>query len=68
MSEAHDKTVLEGDVVAIDTDANGYEGYVIDVSRTFLCGDPATPAQKHAYQAAHEHLIGMVELVKPGMS
>ena len=68
MSEAHDKTVLEGDVVAIDTDANGYEGYVIDVSRTFLCGDAATPAQKHAYQAAHEHLIGMVELVKPGMS
>jgi Xaa-Pro aminopeptidase len=67
MNEAHDKTVRPGDVVAIDTDANGYQGYIIDVSRTFLCGDIATPAQKDAYQAAHEHLIGMVDLVKPGM-
>ena len=38
MSEAHDKLVQPGDLVGIDTDANGFEGYVIDFSRTFLCG------------------------------
>jgi Xaa-Pro aminopeptidase len=26
----------------------GPEGYVCDVSRTFLCGEKATPAQKEA--------------------
>jgi Xaa-Pro aminopeptidase len=68
MSEAHDKIVEEGDVVGVDTDANGYEGYVIDVSRTFLCGDSATPAQKEAYKISYEQVIGMVELIKPGMT
>jgi Xaa-Pro aminopeptidase len=68
LSEAHDKLVMPGDVVGVDTDANGYEGYVIDISRTFLCGKEATAAQKEAYQAAYEHVIAMVELVKPGMT
>ena len=68
MSEAHDKIVAPGDLVGVDTDSNGYEGYVIDVSRTFLCGDRATPEQKEAYQVAHECVTGMVELVRPGMT
>lgn len=68
MSEAHDKLVMPGDLVAVDTDANGYEGYVIDVSRTFLCGEVATPEQKEAYRVAYEAVTGMVELVKPGMT
>jgi Xaa-Pro aminopeptidase len=68
MSEAHDKIVMPGDVVAVDTDANGYEGYVIDVSRTFLCGERPTSEQKEAYQAAYEHVTSMVEAVRPGMT
>ncbi len=68
LRDAHDKLVQPGDVVAVDTDANGYEGYVIDVSRTFLCGDRATPEQQDAYRAAHECVTGMAELVRPGMS
>ena len=43
LTEAHDKIVQPGDLVGVDTDANGYEGYVIDVSRTFLCGDDPSP-------------------------
>ena len=46
MSEAHDKVVQPGDLVGIDTDSNVYEGYVVDISRTFLCGDVATEGQK----------------------
>jgi Xaa-Pro aminopeptidase len=68
MSEAHDKQVRRGDLVAVDTDAAGYEGYVIDVSRTFLCGDEPTAGQIEAYRAAHECVTGMRELAKPGCS
>jgi Xaa-Pro aminopeptidase len=68
MSEAHDKLVMPGDLVGVDTDASGFEGYVIDVSRTFLCGDTPTPEQKEAYRVAHGCVTGMLDLVKPGMS
>jgi Xaa-Pro aminopeptidase len=68
MSEAHDKIVQPGDLVGIDTDANGYEGYVLDVSRTFLCGDEGTAGQKEAYRIAYDCVNGMRELMKPGMS
>ena len=68
MSEAHDKIVMPGDLVGVDTDANGYEGYVIDVSRTFLCGDDATPEQQEAYRVAYDCVTGMVDLVRPGMT
>ena len=68
MSEAHDKIVMPGDLVGVDTDANGYEGYVIDVSRTFLCGDDATPEQQEAYRVAYDCVTGMVDLIRPGMT
>ena len=54
--------------MGVDTDANGYEGYVIDVSRTFLCGDRPTPEQKEAYRVAYECVTGMAEICKPGMT
>src|SRR5262249_8365102 len=65
LTEAHDKLVMPGDLVGVDTDANGYEGYVIDVSRTFLCGDDPTPEQKEAYRVAFDCVTGMLELVRP---
>lgn len=68
MSEAHDKLVMPGDLVGVDTDATGYEGYVIDVSRTFLCGDDPSPEQKEAYRVAYDCVTGMLELVRPGMT
>jgi len=68
MSEAHDKIVMPGDLVGVDTDANGYEGYVIDVSRTFLCGDAPSPEQREAYRVAYDCVTGMFDLVRPGMA
>ena len=68
MSEAHDKVVQPGDLVGIDTDSNVYEGYVVDISRTFLCGDVATDGQKEAYRIAYDCVNGMRELMKPGMT
>ena len=68
MSEAHDKLVQPGDLVGIDTDANGFEGYVIDFSRTFLCGNKATEGQKEAYRIAYDCVNGMREVMKVGMT
>ncbi|MCH2540605.1 MAG: Xaa-Pro peptidase family protein [Anaerolineales bacterium] len=68
MSEAHDKVIQPGDLVGIDTDANVYEGYVVDVSRTFLCGDVASEGQKEAYRIAYDCVNGMREVMKPGMT
>jgi Xaa-Pro aminopeptidase len=67
-SEAGDKVVMPGELVGVDTDAVGYEGYVIDVSRTFLCDGRATHQQKEAYRVAHHQVTAMAELVRPGMT
>ena len=40
---------------------------MLDVSRTFLCGDEGTAGQKEAYRIAYDCVNGMRELMKPGM-
>lgn len=68
--EAGSKMVRPGDLVGIDTDMIGPEGYACDISRTFLCGDAkaATPVQKEAYTVAHDFIQQTIELIKPGVS
>ena len=66
--EAGSKLVRPGDLVAIDTDMIGPEGYACDISRTFLCGDVASAEQKEAYKVAHDFIQGCIELIKPGVS
>src|SRR4029077_16915286 len=68
LTEATDRVVMPGDLVGVDTDANGYEGYVIDISRTFLCGDTPSPEKKEASRVAYDCVNGMLDLVRPGMS
>jgi Xaa-Pro aminopeptidase len=68
LTEAQDKAIMPGDLVGVDTDANGVEGYVIDISRTFLCGDVATPEQREAYRVAYDCVQGMLDLVRPGVT
>ncbi len=67
-NEAGSKMVRPGDLVGIDTDMIGPEGYVCDISRTFLCGDRATPVQKEAYKIAHDYIQAVIELIQPGVS
>ena len=66
--EAGSKMVRPGDLVGIDTDMIGPEGYACDVSRTFLCGDRPTPVQREAYRVAHDFIQATIELIKPGVS
>jgi Xaa-Pro aminopeptidase len=66
--EAGSKLVRPGDLVAFDTDMMGSEGYVCDISRTFLCGgDKPTPAQKEAYRVAFEFNQELAGLLRPGL-
>ncbi len=68
-AEATDRVVELGDLVYVDTDAVGVEGYFFCVSRTFLCGDAApTRAQLDAFRAAHDWLLAMREHVRPGIT
>ena len=68
LHEADGKLVEPGDLVAIDTDMIGPECYVADFSRTFLCGEKASAAQKEAYKVAHDFVRGCSELIKPGLA
>jgi Xaa-Pro aminopeptidase len=64
--EAGSKLVRPGDLVGIDTDMIGPEGYLCDVSRTFLCGDTASPSQKEAYRVAYDFIQETIELCTVG--
>jgi len=69
MQEATDRVVLEGDLVAFDTDLVGRHGYLTDVSRTYLCGDrSATDEQRRLYAAAYDFLHTCLPHFRPGAS
>jgi Xaa-Pro aminopeptidase len=66
--EATDRAIAAGDLVFVDTDVNGIEGYFSCVSRTFVAGDAgATPEQRDAYAIARQWVRGMHDLVRAGV-
>lgn len=67
--EAGSRVLQAGDLLCLDTDAQGFEGYAADLSRTFLCGDAAPNAlQQQLYQLAQENLALNAALLAPGLS
>jgi Xaa-Pro aminopeptidase len=65
--ECSHRAVQAGELLALDTDAVGFEGYCADLSRTFLCGDGAPKAlQRELYQQAQEQLAHNAALLAPG--
>lgn len=68
-AEATDRVIEAGDLVYVDTDTVGVEGCFFCVSRTFVCGDLApTEEQRETYRVAHDWVLGMTELVRPGIT
>jgi len=68
-AETTGRVIADGDLVYVDTDTVGVEGYFFCVSRTLLCGDrPAAAAQRDAYRVAHDWLLALREIVRPGLS
>ena len=65
--ECSHRAVQAGELLALDTDAVGFEGYCADLSRTFLCGDGApTALQRELYLQAQEQLAHNAALLAPG--
>jgi Xaa-Pro aminopeptidase len=66
--ECGNRVLKAGDLVCLDTDAIGYEGYGVDFSRTFLCGDGAASSdQRCLYGRAREQLEHNAALLRPGI-
>jgi Xaa-Pro dipeptidase len=68
-AEATSRSVEPGDLVFVDTDTVGIEGYFFCVSRTFLCGDgPARTEYRDTYRAAYDWLRETTALLRPGIT
>lgn len=68
-AEATERPIEAGDLVYVDTDTVGIEGYFFCVSRAFVCGEVTpTPAQRDLYRAAHDWLEGMKQVIRPGLT
>ncbi len=69
MQEASSRVILDGDLVAYDTDLVGAYGMMIDVSRTWLAGDgPPSSDQRAVHALACEQIERNTELLRPGTS
>ncbi len=67
-SEASEKPVQVGELVAFDTDMIGPYGYSTDISRTWMCNDVVpTEEQKTVYKLSHEQVHYNMALLKPGL-
>ena len=68
-NEASSRKVRPGELVALDTDTIGCNGYYSDFSRTFFCG-PGKPSgyQKSLYRMSYEQVQHNISILKPGMT
>lgn len=67
--ECSERVIAAGDLVCLDTDTIGFEGYAVDFSRTFLAGDgAATAEQRRLYGRAREQLDHNLALLGPGVT
>ncbi|MEY4631455.1 MAG: hypothetical protein RIQ81_1575 [Pseudomonadota bacterium] len=57
-----------GDLIGIDTDMTGPEGYLCDISRTFVCGEEMNKLQQEVYSVARDFIYGVIEQCRPGVS
>ena len=67
--EASSRVVENGDIVAYDTDLVGAYGMMIDISRTWVCGDRAPTAdQQRLFDMADEMVKTNAQMLTPGRS
>jgi len=69
LQEASGRIIEDGDLVALDTDMIGPNGYCADISRTFICGTEKPSAeQKDIYQRAYTEIQHNIDLLQPGLT
>jgi len=68
-NEASDRQVRPGELIALDTDTIGCNGYYADFSRTFVVGDRRpTGYQQSLYRMAHEQIHANMDLLRAGVT
>jgi Xaa-Pro aminopeptidase len=68
MQEVSRRVVEDGDLVGFDTDLVGEDGYLCDVSRTYLCGSKPTDEQRRLYTTAYEYVHANIPEMRAGAS
>jgi Xaa-Pro aminopeptidase len=68
-NEAGSRKVRPGELLALDTDTVGINGYYADISRTFFCG-PGRPSgyQQSLYRMSWEQIHHNASILQPGMT
>lgn len=67
--ECGNRVIQAGDMVTFDTDMVGPLGYLVDVSRAFVCpGKRATAEQRKLYEIAQTEVQNNLELLRPGVT
>jgi Xaa-Pro dipeptidase len=68
MKECSSRVIQNGDLLCFDTDLIGPNGYLADISRTWLMGDRrATDDQRRLYGMACEQIRFNTDVLKPGL-
>ncbi len=68
-NEASARVIRPGELVALDTDTIGSNGYYSDFSRTFFAGKGRPSGyQQSLYQMAWEQVHHNIDILRPGMS
>ena len=66
--ECSDRVIGNGDVVALDTDLIGRNGYCCDISRTWVAGDrPVDDPVRRTHALAFRHLQRLLGRLGPGV-
>ncbi len=67
--ECGNRVINAGDIVGFDTDMVGPMGYLVDISRSFVCpGQRATAEQRTLYQVAQHEVESNLDLLRPGVT
>ncbi|MBK7903790.1 MAG: aminopeptidase P family protein [Proteobacteria bacterium] len=63
-----DRRIRPGDLVCIDINGVGFNGYRTCYYRTYCVGDKPTEFQKEIYRAAYDGVTAFAECIKPGIT
>ena len=67
--ECGNRIIEAGDLVGFDTDMIGPNGYLADISRTFVCpGRPPSADQRRLHETAVEQVLTNIDVLRPGMT
>lgn len=62
-----DKVIRQGDLVIIDINAIGPQGYFVDFVRCFKVAGKPTQLEKDLYKECYDSLYAAIEAIKPGV-